>query len=72
MFNAANAVFLPLLRLRRLQRSPRTWTAWNGAGPSRELFGRRYYRVAEALSVRWSDALIADARGIQRLLPRDL
>jgi glycosyltransferase involved in cell wall biosynthesis len=26
--------------------------------------GRRYYRVAEALAVRWSDALIADAEGI--------
>src|SRR5919107_387324 len=26
--------------------------------------GRRYYRAAEALAVRWSDALIADAQGI--------
>src|SRR5690606_37836852 len=26
--------------------------------------GRRYYRLAERLAVRWSDALIADAQGI--------
>ncbi|MET0819349.1 MAG: DUF1972 domain-containing protein [Aeromicrobium sp.] len=63
VFNAANAVFLPVLRLRRLpvavhvdglewQRSK--WGGW----------GRRYYRGAEALSVRWADALIADAQGI--------
>jgi glycosyltransferase involved in cell wall biosynthesis len=26
--------------------------------------GQRYYRLAEALAVRWSDALIADAQGI--------
>jgi hypothetical protein len=31
---------------------------WNGAG-------QRYYRAAGALAVRWSDALIADAAGIQ-------
>ncbi len=30
---------------------------WHGAG-------RRYYRSAESLAVRWSDALIADAQGI--------
>ena len=30
---------------------------WRGAG-------RRYYRLVEALSVRWADALIADASGI--------
>ena len=35
-------------------------------GPS----GRRYYRMAEALAVRWSDALIADAQRHQRLLRR--
>jgi glycosyltransferase involved in cell wall biosynthesis len=63
VFNAANAVFLPVLRLHRLpvavhvdglewQRSK--WGRW----------GRRYYRGAEALSVRWADALIADAQGI--------
>ena len=27
--------------------------------------GRRYYRIAESLAVRWSDALIADANGIR-------
>lgn len=63
VFNAANAVFLPVLKLRRLpvavhvdglewQRSK--WGTW----------GRRYYRGAESLSVRWADALIADAQGI--------
>ena len=26
--------------------------------------GRHYYRMAETLGVRWSDALIADAQGI--------
>jgi glycosyltransferase involved in cell wall biosynthesis len=31
---------------------------WSGVG-------RRYYRVAEALAVRWSDALIADSEGIR-------
>jgi glycosyltransferase involved in cell wall biosynthesis len=30
---------------------------WQGAG-------RRYYRVAESMAVRWADALIADAQGI--------
>lgn len=63
VFNAANAVFLPLLRLRRLPVATHVdgleWrrAKWGGVG-------RRYYRIAEALSVRWSDALIADARGI--------
>ncbi|MBC9227699.1 DUF1972 domain-containing protein [Aeromicrobium sp. 636] len=63
VFNAANAVFLPVLRLRRLPTAVHVdgleWkrAKWGGAG-------RRYYRTAEALSVRWADALIADARGI--------
>lgn len=63
VFNAANSVFVPLLRLRRtpvathvdgLEWQRGKWGPW----------GRRYYRVAEALAVRWSDRLIADARGI--------
>ena len=37
---------------------------WNGVG-------RRYYRAAEALAVRWSDALIADAAGIQDYYRRE-
>jgi len=63
VFNAANAVFLPALRLRRLPAAVHVdgleWkrAKWGGAG-------RRYYRTAEALSVRWADALIADAQGI--------
>jgi glycosyltransferase involved in cell wall biosynthesis len=63
VFNAANAPLLPVLRARGVPVATHVdgleWqrAKWWGAG-------RRYYRVAEALSVRWSDALIADARGI--------
>jgi glycosyltransferase involved in cell wall biosynthesis len=63
VFNAANSPFLPLVRRRRTRvaihvdglESRRS--KWGGAG-------RRYYRAAEALSVRWGDALIADAAAI--------
>lgn len=64
VFNAANAVFLPALRARRIPVATHVdgleWkrAKWGGAG-------RRYYRMAESLAVRWSDDLIADARGIQ-------
>jgi glycosyltransferase involved in cell wall biosynthesis len=63
LFNAANAPFLPLLRLNGLPVATHVdgleWkrAKWSGAG-------RRYYRAAEALAVRWSDALVADATGI--------
>ncbi|NKY40784.1 DUF1972 domain-containing protein, partial [Cellulomonas septica] len=63
VFNAANAVFLPALRAARIPVATHVdgleWrrAKWGGAG-------RRYYRAAEALAVRWSDALIADAAGI--------
>jgi len=63
VFNAANAPLLPLLRARRIPVATHVdgleWkrAKWGGGG-------RRYYRAAEGLSVRWSDALIADARGI--------
>lgn len=63
VFNAANAPFLPLLRLARIPVATHVdgleWkrSKWSGAG-------RRYYRLAESLAVRWSDALIADAQGI--------
>ena len=63
LFNAANAVFLPALRARRVPVAVHVdgleWqrAKWSGAG-------RRYYRRAEALAVRWADALIADAPGI--------
>ncbi len=63
VFNAANAVLLPLLRLRRIPVATHVdgleWKRdkWSGTG-------KRFYRTAEALAVRWSDALIADAAGI--------
>ncbi len=63
LFNSANSVYLPLLRLGRTPVAVHVdgleWmrTKWSGSG-------RRYYRVAESLAVRWSDALIADAAGI--------
>lgn len=64
VFNAANAPFLPVIKARGVPVATHMdgleWRRdkWGGAG-------RRYYRMAESLAVRWSDALIADARGIQ-------
>lgn len=63
VFNAANAPLLPVLRLRGIPVA----THVDGLEWKRAKWGRRaqqYYRRAEALSVRWSDALIADAQGI--------
>ncbi|WP_448642508.1 DUF1972 domain-containing protein [Geodermatophilus sp. URMC 63] len=63
VFNAANAPLLPVLRAARIPVATHVdgleWkrAKWGGAG-------RRYYRAAEALAVRWSDVLIADAQGI--------
>jgi glycosyltransferase involved in cell wall biosynthesis len=63
VFNAANAPLLPLIRAARIPVATHVdgleWqrAKWGGAG-------RRYYRAAEAMAVRWSDALIADAVGI--------
>ncbi len=63
VFNAANAPFLPVLRARRVPIAVHVdgleWKRgkWGSTG-------RRYYRGAESLSVRWADALIADAPGI--------
>ena len=63
MFNAANSPLLPLLRARRIPAAVHVdgleWrrAKWNG-------FGKQYYRLAESLTVRWADALIADAQGI--------
>lgn len=64
VFNSANAPLLPLLRRRSaiaVHVDGLEWrrTKWSG-------LGRFYYRVAEALSVRWADELIADADGIQQ------
>lgn len=64
VFNAANAPLLPVLRARGIPVVTHVdGLEWRRAkwGPA----GRRYYRAAEALAVRWSDALIADAVGIQ-------
>ncbi len=63
VFNAANAPLLPVLRARRIPVATHVdgleWrrSKWGAAG-------RQYYRLAESLAVRWSDALIADAAGI--------
>ncbi len=65
LFNAANAPWLPLLRAGRIPVATHVdGLEWKRAkwGPA----GRRYYRAAESLAVRWSDALIADAPGIAR------
>ncbi len=64
VFNAANSPFLPVLKAKGIPVATHMdgleWrrAKWGGTG-------RRYYRLAESLAVRWSDALIADARGIQ-------
>lgn len=63
LFNAANSPFLPILRARRIPVATHVdGLEWRRSkwGPA----GRRYYRIAESLAVRWSDALIADAQGI--------
>lgn len=63
VFNAANAPFVPALRARGIPVAVHVdgleWRRdkWTGAG-------QRYYRTVEGLSVRWADALIADAQGI--------
>jgi glycosyltransferase involved in cell wall biosynthesis len=63
VFNAANAPLLPLLRAARIPVATHVdGLEWKRAkwGP----VGQRYYRLAESMAVRWSDALIADAQGI--------
>lgn len=63
VFNAANSPLLPVLRARRIPVATHMdGLEWQRGKWGR--LGRRYYRVAEALGVRWSAALIADARGI--------
>ncbi|TNM61086.1 glycosyltransferase family 1 protein [Streptomyces sp. NP160] len=64
VFNAANAPYLPIIRARGIPVATHVdGLEWKRAkwGPT----GQRYYRQAEALAVRFSDALIADAVGIQ-------
>lgn len=64
VFNSANAPVLPVLRRLGIPVATHVdgleWkrAKWTG-------LGRRYYRIAESLAVRWSDALISDARGIE-------
>lgn len=63
VFNAANALAIPVLRARSIPLA----THVDGLEWRRTKWGRlgqRYYYAAEALAVRWSDALIADAQGI--------
>lgn len=63
VFNAANAPWLPLLRAARIPVATHVdGLEWRRGKWGRG--GRRYYRWAESAAVRWSDALIADARGI--------
>lgn len=63
VFNSANSVFVPLLRLARIPVAVHVdGLEWKRAKWGRN--GRLYYRMAEALSVRWADALISDAQGI--------
>ncbi|MCX6520407.1 MAG: DUF1972 domain-containing protein [Actinobacteria bacterium] len=63
VFNAANSPYIPFFRARRMPVAVHVdgleWrrAKWGGGG-------RRYYRTAEVLAVRWADALIADAEGI--------
>ena len=63
VFNAANSPLLPALRAARIPVATHVdGLEWKRAkwGP----VGQRYYRMAESMAVRWSDALIADAEGI--------
>lgn len=63
VFNAANSPYLPLLRAARIPVATHVdGLEWRRAKWGRG--GRNYYRLAESLAVRWSDALIADAHGI--------
>lgn len=64
VFNSANAPLLPVLRTLGVPVATHVdgleWkrAKWSG-------LGKKYYRVAESLAVRWSDDLISDARGIE-------
>lgn len=63
VFNAANSPLLPLLRARRIPVATHVdGLEWRRSKWGR--YGRRYYRIAESLAVRWSDEIIADAQGI--------
>ena len=65
VFNAANSMFLPVLRGRGVPTALHMdGLEWMRGKWGR--LGRRYYRWAEGFGVRWADALIADAPGIAR------
>jgi glycosyltransferase involved in cell wall biosynthesis len=64
VFNAANAPLLPAIRAAKIPVAVHVdGLEWQRAkwGPA----GRRWYLTSERLAVRWADALIADAVGIQ-------
>lgn len=64
VFNAANSPWLPVLRMADIPVATHVdGLEWKRAKWGR--LGKRYYRMAETLAVRWSDMLIADAAGIQ-------
>ncbi|SOE01052.1 DUF1972 domain-containing protein [Blastococcus haudaquaticus] len=63
VFNAANAPLLPAVRAMGVPVATHVdGLEWKRAKWGKA--GRRYYRMAESLAVRWSDVLIADAQGI--------
>lgn len=64
VFNAANSPWLPVIRAAGIPVATHVdGLEWRRAKWGK--LGRKYYRFAESLSVRLSDALIADASGIQ-------
>lgn len=64
VFNAANAPYLPAIRAAGIPVATHVdGLEWKRAKWGRA--GRNYYQLVERLAVRWSDALIADAVGIQ-------
>jgi glycosyltransferase involved in cell wall biosynthesis len=64
VFNSANSPWLPVLRAAGIPVATHVdGLEWKRAKWG--TLGKRYYRIAESLAVRWSDALIADAAGIQ-------
>lgn len=64
LFNAANAPWLPVLKAAQIPVATHVdGLEWQRARWG--TIGRKYYRAAESLAVRLSDALIADAEGIQ-------
>lgn len=65
VFNSANSPWLPVIRAAGIPVATHVdGLEWKRAKWGR--LGRKYYRFAESLSVRLSDALIADALGIQK------